>query len=185
MNSNWFCADGHVDLLMRKMKLLALLLATGFSAVATADQPINDSPQQRLVIDAKPVPETAQKLRVVFARATELAVFTTPESEMGRLGFSKEMARDQAGYTFVADCRGTCEITYRSLLGELSKGLRIRGNCPGSVSTVLELRHAERAGVTPIYLSSGSQCFELGQQAYFLPSQSLEEKLAALVIAMK
>lgn len=165
--------------------VVALLLTTGLSAVATAGPPISDSVQRRVVIDAKPVPETAQKLRVIFARATELAVFTTPEEEMGRLGFNKEMARVKAGYTFIAGCRGPCEITYRGLLDDLSKGLRIRGNCPNSVSTVIELRHAERTGVTPIYLSSGGQCFELGEQAYFLPSQSLEKKLTALVIAMK
>jgi hypothetical protein len=101
---------------------------------------------------------------------------------MDRLGYSKEGARARAHFISVVWCR-QCEIASRSLLDELSNSQRIRGNCPGPISAVIELHDADHKSFAAFYFSRRGKCFEFQEQAYKLRSRSLPSKLETLAEA--
>jgi len=130
---------------------------------------------------AQPAPHEA-KLREAFERASEIELYTAPANQMHRLGYSKEGARARAHFFSVVLCR-QCEVRSRSLLNELSNSQRIRGNCPGPISAVIELHDADHKRFAAFYFSSRGKCFEFQEQAFKLRSRFLASKLETLAEA--
>jgi hypothetical protein len=150
--------------------LSASLVLLAFSGTAYPGAPAGHRP---------PSSEIAAKLRAAFERASEIELFTAPANQMDRLGYSKEGARAHAHFFSVVLCR-QCEIASRALLDELSNSRRIRGNCPGPISAVIELHDADHKSFAAIYFSSRGKCFEFQDQAYKLRSRSLPKKIETL-----
>jgi hypothetical protein len=138
-----------------------------------------------VILDRVPREATKQTMQAMFTNADQIAIWHTAEEHMGRLGFNKERAKELARIQLRVACRGNCALEYRALMEVFSAGLRQRGNCPNPVSTVIELINTETKASSSLSVTSEGQCFELGEQAYFLPAPGISKLVETLTMAMK
>ena len=165
-------------------RLISLAILASVSCIAEAVNPRAEG-VTRVILDRAPSEATKQAIQAMFANANEIAIWHTAEEHMGRLGFNKVRAKELARIHLRVACRGTCALEYRALMQVLSAGLRQRGNCPNPVSTVIELINTETKASSSLSVTSEGQCFELGEQAYFLPAPGISKLVETLTMAMK
>lgn len=139
----------------------------------------------RELLESHPSESTKKRIEELFESSSDITIMHTPESEMGRLGFNKDMAEQRASYRLNAVCRGNCAIAYSRLVGVLSTGLKQKGSCPSPVSTVFKLKNATDGTFVRMFATSGGQCFDLLDQAYFVPTGDLSKILETLRLAAR
>jgi hypothetical protein len=143
------------------------------------------SAESRVIVEDQASADVIRSLSNIFERGSRLTVYYTSENEMGRLGFDARMARELARFTYSVDCRGNCAVEFRELLKDLSQGRAIRGDCPGPVTTAIDLRDPEGNEVASINATADGQCFELNHRSYFLSSTAIVEKFKGIARVLK
>jgi len=136
--------------------------------LCVAGDPAEANTDELRILESTPSVETFRKLSSAFEHARFIKIYHTPEDKMGRLGYDEKRARELPQYKMSVECRPACSIRFESLMKELSKGLRMEGRCPGTVSTIVSFADETEHEFGSVVIVSWGQCFEFSGQAYFL-----------------